>query len=334
MARHGLSCTNRHRALADARVLWDFTRKIHLDLDHTTINSVVDDLLRGPNLPAALPRNLLDDLPESPGTYLFYGENDTPLYVGKSVNIRSRVMAHFSSDHRVAKDMQLALQVRRLDYVESAGELGALLKEAQLVKQLHPIHNRNLRRGAEVNSLHWNPLDGPSIPRPVPVADLATLNLKHVYGLFRSKRKALDTLRDLADEHDLCLILLGLEQGTGSCFGYQLKKCKGACIGKESEMNHAMRVGMALSRLRLEAWPFKGRIGVKEIDRSGIRTDIHLLDRWRYLGTVHTDHELRDALDTRSEASFDPEIYLILTRFFKRHWDSLEIVSLPVTELS
>jgi DNA polymerase-3 subunit epsilon len=328
IARHGLSCENRHRALADARVLWDFTRQIHLDLDHSAIRAVVEDLLRGPNLPAALPRDLLDELPESPGVYIFYGENAMPLYVGKSVNIRSRVMAHFASDHRVSKDMQLALQVRRLEHVETAGELGALLSEARLVKQLQPIHNRKLRRNAEVTSLHWNPLDGPQAPVPVSSACLPTLGLQHVYGLFRSKRRALDTLRDLAAEHELCLIQLGVEQGAGPCFAHQLKKCKGVCIGRESELNHAMRVGMALSRLRLEPWPFKGRIGVKEVSRDGERSDVHVLDRWCYLGSYQIEHELLDALAAGTEASFDLDVYQILTRFFNRHRDTLQIIAL------
>jgi DNA polymerase-3 subunit epsilon len=328
IARHQLSCANRHRALADARVLWDFTRQIHLDLDHSLIQSAVDDLLKGPTIPAGLPRNVLDGLPEGPGVYLFFGENDAPLYVGKSINIRARVMSHFSSDHSVAKDMRLAQEVRRLESIETSGELGALLKEALLVKKLSPVHNRKLRRSGDLTSLHWNPVDGPKIPATVSAADLTSLELAHVYGVFRSKRKAMDTLRDLADEHGLCHRLLGLENGKGPCFAFQLKKCRGACVGKESELNHAMRLSMALSRLRVEPWPFQGRIGLREVHRASGLTEIHLLDRWCYLGTVRDPSALHDALETRHDLIFDLDTYQILTRFFKRHSHNLDIIAL------
>ena len=329
IARHGLACATRHRALADARVLWDFTRQIHLDLDHAAIRLIVDDLLKGPTIPAGLPPNVLDDLPEGPGIYLFYGENDVPLYVGKSINIRSRVMSHFSSDHSISKDMRLGQEVRRLEYVETAGELGALIKEAQLVKRLLPVHNRKLRRNFELTSFHWDPVQGPKIPAMVSAAELNTLQFEHIYGLFRSRRKAQETLHDLADEFGLCRILLGLEKGKGPCFAYQLKKCKGACMGKESELNHAMRVSMAFSRLRIESWPFHGRIGVKETHRATGRSEIHLLDRWCYLGTLNTQLDLFDKLESQCEPAFDLDTYQILTRYFKKHRAELEILPMP-----
>jgi DNA polymerase-3 subunit epsilon len=69
-----------------------------------------------------------------------------PLYVGKSISLRTRVMSHFSGDHRVNKDMRIAVEVKRIDWIETAGELGALIEEARLVKKLAPVHNRQLRR--------------------------------------------------------------------------------------------------------------------------------------------------------------------------------------------
>jgi DNA polymerase III subunit epsilon len=55
IARHGLKCDARHRALADARVLWDFARTIHLELDPGVVHQTLEDLLRPPALPPGLP---------------------------------------------------------------------------------------------------------------------------------------------------------------------------------------------------------------------------------------------------------------------------------------
>ncbi|MEF8715325.1 MAG: GIY-YIG nuclease family protein [Accumulibacter sp.] len=91
-------------------------------------------------MPPHLDPALLDDLPESAGVCLFYGDNDALLYVGKSVNLGQRIRAHFASDLREYKE------VRRIHWHETVGELGALLLESRLVKECQPIHNRRLRR--------------------------------------------------------------------------------------------------------------------------------------------------------------------------------------------
>ena len=81
---------------------------------------------------AALPPQLetpLTDIPEGPGVYLFYGEGSIPLYVGKSVKLRSRVMSHFQAATREPREMRIAQEIRRIEWLETAGELGALLLE-------------------------------------------------------------------------------------------------------------------------------------------------------------------------------------------------------------
>lgn len=90
----------------------------------------------------------LQDIPDAPGVYLLYGETPQPLYVGKSEHLRGRVLSHFQADHTSARDMQLAQETRRVEYQSTAGELGALLLESRLVKQLQPAFNRKLRRAA------------------------------------------------------------------------------------------------------------------------------------------------------------------------------------------
>ena len=62
--------------------------------------------------------------------YFFYGKNGLPLYIGKSVTLRSRVMSHFSGDHASFSDMRIAQEVERVEWTETAGELSALLLEA------------------------------------------------------------------------------------------------------------------------------------------------------------------------------------------------------------
>ncbi|HEX6827569.1 MAG TPA: exonuclease domain-containing protein, partial [Burkholderiales bacterium] len=325
--RHGIVCSGRHRALGDARVLWEFVQKSSAEVGAAVMDRALEDLLRAPATPPGLGPEVMDDVPEGPGVYVFYGDNELPLYVGKGVNLRSRVLGHFSADTRVAKDMRLAQQVRRLDWIETVGELGALIQEARLVKELAPVHNHRLRRNTDLCA--WRLRSGDDTrPDLVSVRDLAPTALEHVYGLFRSKRDALNSLRGIAERHGLCPQRLGLESGRGVCFAYQVGKCRGVCAGRETEQAHDLRLAAALAVLKLRTWPFRGRVGVRETDAWTGRSELHVLDRWCYLGTVRSDNELFDVEDLGAEAVFDLDTYNILTRWLEKNRGRAELVDL------
>ncbi len=318
IARHGLKPDARHRALADADVLWQLWQKIQAELPSATLSAALDALLQRPSLPSHLPSDVLNDCPDTPGVYLFYGENDLPLYVGKSVRLRQRVMSHFNSDHKLYKDMRLSQQLHRIDWRETAGEVGALLLEAQLVKDLQPIHNRTLRRQGDLCA--WR-LKEDARGHTVPVLTFASEqdfgNAERLYGLFSSKRKAESALRELAETHQLCLVELGLEgrsQLGKPCFGWQLRLCKGVCVGKEEQSFHRARLEAALSRLHVKTWPYHGPIGLIEDNGSG-RTDVHLVNNWCYLGTAQSEDQIWQLLEEAPQRpAFDIDTYKILSK--------------------
>ncbi|MBI4194867.1 MAG: DNA polymerase III subunit epsilon [Betaproteobacteria bacterium] len=316
MARHGIRCDARHRALGDARALWALVQRWQEALGAGAVASAAADLVKSPTVPAGLASDVFDDIPECPGVYLFHGQNGVVLYVGKSVNLRARVMSHFSGDHRVNKDMKIAREVVRIDWVETPGELGALIEESRLVKQLAPVYNRRLRRTAELCSWHWRNGDPECEPRLVRARDLDIAQFSDLYGLFRSRAAAIEALREIAAGHGLCSILLGLEKRQGPCFAHQIKRCRGACVGKESRETHALRLAQALADLRMQPWPFRGRIGVRETAPAGDRTEIIVLDRWCYLGTARSEADLQELRESRPQPRFDLDTYRILTRFF------------------
>lgn len=153
MQRHGIECKARHRALGDADAVWQFLRAAAAERGEEVVAVAARQVAQQASLPAHLDRAMVDAIPEAPGVYLFYGEGAAPLYVGKSVAMRTRVLQHFADDLRSSKEMQLAREVRRIEWRRTAGELGALLLEAQLVKELLPAFNRQLRRAAALAAL-------------------------------------------------------------------------------------------------------------------------------------------------------------------------------------
>lgn len=344
--RHALTCTARHRALGDAQVLWQFAQIIRTECDPALLAAAIGTQLKTPSVPPRLDPAVLDNIPEGPGVYLFYDEENTPLYVGKSVALRSRVLSHFAGDHASGKEMRISMQLARIEWIETAGELGALLTEARLVKTLLPVHNRMLRRAGELCAFRWTPgAVSCKPPELVRAADLDPHRLAETFGTFRSRRKALEALEAIAAEHGLCPLLLGLEKGaprtvnaaTGKprpCFAHQLKKCRGACCGGESIAAHNIRLLAALTRLRMRAWPYKGLTGFRESRPEGAadgrsnegRAEIHLFDHWCYLGTVKSEEELHARLDSRLEPVFDLDTYKILTRFLDKRRHGLQVI--------
>ena len=318
LERHGLDCEARHRALGDAKVLWLLAQKWTEERGPSLVQSAMDLLVKSQTVPAGLPDLAFADIPEAPGVYFFYGDNDVVLYIGKSINMRSRVMSHFSGDHRVNKDMQIAQQIKRIDWKRTAGELGALLLESRLVKQLAPGHNRQLRRNTQLCAWHWRDNDIASAPRLATAADIDPARFGELYGLFRSRAAAIEALREIAATHGLCHILLGLEKREGACFAHQIKRCRGACVGLESRAQHAVRLKEALSSMRTLPWPFSGRIAIRENAADGETTELHVLDRWCYMGTVRSEADLHDLADSRAAPVFDVDTYKILKRFIAK----------------
>ena len=230
-----------------------------------------------------------------------------PLYVGKSVDIRSRVLAHL----RASDEARMLAQARRVDFIETAGEIGALLLEARLVKELSPLFNIRLRRSRGLCTLQWVEQGHGASLQVVSGRSVDRGCQGGLYGLFGSVRAAQEALRNLADTHALCLGLLGLERiGPRGCFGLQLKTCWGACTGLEPRSVHDQRLRLALQDLQVHAWPFEGAIDL--VEQRADWQQRHRILNWRHLGT-HCSRQPQPPLGAHP-GPFDLDTYKILVK--------------------
>ncbi|MFO1309077.1 MAG: exonuclease domain-containing protein [Burkholderiales bacterium] len=311
IARHGLDPGSRHRALGDARALWLFVRKLYDTLPAAEIEAAAKRLLKIPSLPPQLPPDALDAIPDAPGVYLFYGENPLPLYVGKSIHLRDRVAAHFCGDWQHETDARLSAEIRRIEFETTAGELGALLREAALVKSVLPAHNRALRRKEDAGVMTLGDDGRPSFVR---AADVEAPTLPGAWGPYSSRRAMRARLQSLAAEHRLCWTRLGLERRDGPCFARQLRKCEGACVGEEAAEAHDARLHAALAGDAIPAWPWPGPALVREASADGMRTDVHVVRDWHWLGTARDEGELAALLEAPPRPAFDLDVCRLLLR--------------------
>lgn len=250
-------------------------------------------------------RDSLTQLPSSPGVYIFHGvSQQMPLYIGKSVNIRTRVMSHF----RAKDEARMLRQTTHISFVETAGELGALLTEARMIKEQQPLFNKRLRRSKQLCSLHIH--DGKVTVAYAKEIDFS--NTPGLFGLFANRTVALEKLRQLADEQKLCYGVLGIEKlaKNRACFRYSLKRCAGACCGAEPLEEHQQRLESSLASLRLHCWNWPGRIAI--VEKGSSFTQYHIVQDWFYLGTVDSLQE-EESLQKVS-THFDSDGYKILCK--------------------
>ncbi|MDH1340300.1 3'-5' exonuclease family protein [Ectopseudomonas oleovorans] len=315
-AHFGITRFFRDRAVPDAEAVLTLAQHLLQQVAPTTLGQQLRSAARPPLLAA----ERFAQLPE----HYFLGDGGAQLYVGKSRNLRRRVMSHFQNDHRDRRSLQMVQQIRDVQLAVTAGELGALLFESAEIKRLQPLYNRRLRKQREL--LTWA-LAGEPGELHIELLQHHALRpgLRHV-GLFRSRHQARQWLLEQARERRLCLRVLGLEEGEGACFAYQLGHCAGACCGEEPRSAHDRRLLAGAERLQTQAWPWNGPVALVERDEQHGLTQWHVLDQWRHLGTVDQLEHAQPLLAAR-RGGFNLDTYHILIGHLRRH-PNMEIVPL------
>lgn len=136
---------NRHRAMGDAEATVELFAQL---LAHDENQYIQESLQK--NIEHRLPTHLSLDqfqrLPETVGIYIFRNKKGKIIYVGKAINIKKRVLSHFTGINTSLRRQQFINDIASIDFEESGTELMALLMECQMIKKHWPLHNRALKR--------------------------------------------------------------------------------------------------------------------------------------------------------------------------------------------
>jgi DNA polymerase III subunit epsilon len=255
--------------------------------------------------------HIIDPLPDSPGVYLFFGASGELLYVGKSKTIRSRVRAHFASPD----ERRMCALVRAIDIRRTAGELGALLLESQLIKELKPLWNIRQRQRRRI--ILGRRLLTPSGYETISLAAVEHIDpgdSEPILAIFRTRTQAAAILADLAKAHRLCPRLLGLERTDRYCFSYHLHQCDGACGGEEPPASYNERFRRAFEERRIKAWPFTGAVLIEEHSPEQREREVFVVDRWCLLYSFAYAED-RYKLGVQGLHRFDYDSYRILAGY-------------------
>ncbi|MCA9403517.1 MAG: 3'-5' exoribonuclease [Candidatus Omnitrophica bacterium] len=281
MERYDIKIANRHRALDDARAVWEFFKVICDTVPEERQARAIKDIIRKPSIPPKLTTDI-EGVPESPGVYFFMNEEEMPLYIGKAKNLRSRILSHFTENLHSSKEVNISQNVVRIDTVLTEGELAALLLESYFIKSQAPLYNRRSRRHWRLTALR---VDTSGEYHTVQLDDYKVLgreDMPGVVAVFRTKRDAQRFLEGIAKEYQLCKTLLGLDKNRNrtGCFYHQIKQCHGACIGQEPAVKYNLRLHEAMAKHRRLSWPFDGPVMITEQNVEGTCGEVIVVDHW------------------------------------------------------
>ena len=141
----GIPVDNRHRAMGDAEATTLLFEKILLNDKKEFIRTMLEEELNDIITPPKLSKELVDDLPEEVGVYYFLDEKGKPLYIGKSKNIRKKVINHFLSANESTRFAELKNSISDISYELTGSELIATILEANEVRKYFPPFNASLR---------------------------------------------------------------------------------------------------------------------------------------------------------------------------------------------
>ena len=181
-------------------------------------------------------KNIVLNMPEKPGSYQFYDENHTIIYVGKAKRLKQRVSSYFHKEVDRFKTKVLVSKIRDISYTVVKTEEDALLLENSLIKKYNPRYNVLLKDGKTYPSIC---ITNEYFPR---IFKTRTIN-KH-YGTFYgpyphvgSINAILDIIKRLYKPRNCRLSLTkeGIAQGKFKpCLEYHIHNCGGPCINKQS----------------------------------------------------------------------------------------------------
>jgi DNA polymerase III subunit epsilon len=289
----GIEIEDRHRAKGDAQAtvkLFDvllntnrgelFSQSVGMSFNNNPVNPLIT-------------RETIDQLPQKTGIYYFMDERDDIIYIGKSKDIRQRVLSHLSNV-KTKRASEMVQKVTRIEYEIMGSELLALLKESQEIKDHKPLYNRAQRRSSYNYALYSYTDYNGYICLKVDKTNLTELP----HTCFSSLDQGKEFLFNLTEKFNLCQNLTGLYATSSACFQYAIRKCRGACIGVEPAEQYNTRVKEAIDFASFR----KENLIVMDQGRTPSEASFIMIENGKYLGYgyVQKDDQLMNTEDFKT----------------------------------
>ncbi len=235
-----LVVTDRHRAMADAKAtLTIFKLMLEIENKPDRIEKLIKGMVQTTRLPTHLPRSDIESLPEDCGVYYMCDREGRYVYIGKSINIKERIIQHFNES--TFKHTRMMNLVYSIAYQLTGSELMACLLESAEIK----IHSPEINRAQKNKTENWALIKDLNNLDYFYYKIVNTSNLEgheEAVNLFKNSKAASQYLDYLIQEYNLCLTINQSRiEKLKPCSRHQLGFCLGACVHNESKEEYNNR---------------------------------------------------------------------------------------------
>jgi DNA polymerase III subunit epsilon len=329
-----ISVSDRHRAMADVMATSTIFSMI-LDQQNETDSSSVflKEAYKNVSLPPSLNFDQLETLPEKTGVYYMLDEDEQVVYVGKSVNIRTRIRQHFQNIN--PKSNKLYQRVHQIRYELTGSEMIACLLENQEIKALQPEINRAARVNTYPYFIYLFSDANDYLCFDIEKNTVVNRKTKRFISEHHTLLSAKQHLKWIRDEYQLCSKLMGVNKDDHSCFEYKIGKCQGACQQLEDAESYNERVFAATQN--------QGKITpcnliLLDTGRSPDEMAVAVVrngDFWGfdYISTDQSFVHPSDMAEMIRKTAFYPDQNTILKRFIQKPWN-IRIIPFETTDFN
>jgi DNA polymerase-3 subunit epsilon len=252
-----------HRALTDARATVDVLHGLIERVGNLGVTSLEELTTFTSRVPAATRRKryLAESLPSAPGVYLFRDDQDRPLYVGVSVDIRSRVRSYFTAAEQRTRMAEMVALAASVTPVVCATPLEARVRELRLIAEHAPRYNRRSRFPERAP---WLKLTDEPFPRLSVVRQVRADGAAYI-GPFGTTAQAELAMAALHETFPLrqCSRRLARRPPSGAttaCMLADLGRCGAPCVGRQSVQEYAEVVTAAVRAMAVDVRPVVGSL--------------------------------------------------------------------------
>jgi len=313
----GINIMDRHRAAGDALATVKLFEMIRDNQNgDSPLDLISEPRGRYKNLNENLTVEHIESLPEACGTYYFFDDKQQLLYIGKSKDIRHRVLSHLGNTTS-KRALEMKQRIHSISYELTGSELIALLKESKEIKEQKPMYNRAQKR----SSYYWGLYTGKD------EFGYITFSLRKISEMpedpvtsYNNKKEAREALTRMVEKNWLCQKLSGLYQTDGACFHHTIRQCNGACVQGESVSSYNKRAETLLDNLKLD----RGNVliidqGREPEERSLVRIEKGMYMGYGYLSVNESYLGIEQMLDCINPALDNRDIRQILKNWLKNN---------------
>ena len=307
----GIPFSDQHRAQGDAKVTVKlFELLLEKDLQKNILKAHISS--EHPNKVPPKFLEVIDGLPSEMGVYYIHNSKNEIIYIGKSNNVKKRILNHLTGKSKKARVIQN--EIHKVTFALTGGELVSLLKEQNEIKTNAPKLNKAMKYRVFPMGIRLD--DSVEYPELI----IEQIKKEHTYfSVYKNSKSAKSAIFNWTENYGICLKKTSLSNKTGTCFLHEVNKCDGACTGKETPDSYRKKIKLLLADFE---YPFSDFIITSKGRKLGESSFIYIKGNvFLGYGYYELNHQIKNDKQIMSRLismEDNPDVQKLIRSFLSR----------------